>query len=106
VRHGRLASPASKWANILLVRKFDAASANGLTRAQWDAQERERVLMRYEKYVRESPELLDALHELSGQVLGCWCIGKFRRPSPDALVCHGEVLVKLWDEYVGNGPRS
>jgi Domain of unknown function (DUF4326) len=92
---------ASKWANPYTMRKFSAARTPDLTRAQWDAQERQRVLALYEQHVRESPELLNALHELTGAVMGCWCVGKVRQPSLGALVCHGEVLASLWDERVG-----
>lgn len=50
------------------------------------------VLRRYEGYVRTSPELMAALPELRGKVLGCWC-----EPHP----CHGHVLLKLLEETTG-----
>jgi Domain of unknown function (DUF4326) len=40
----------------------------------------------YELWVRENEELMAALAELRGKVLGCWC-------APRA--CHGDVLVRL-----------
>lgn len=40
----------------------------------------------YEQWLREQDELIDALDELRGLVLGCWC-------APRA--CHGDVLVRL-----------
>jgi hypothetical protein len=40
----------------------------------------------FERYLLETPQLLDALGELRGLVLGCWCA-----PRP----CHGGVLVRL-----------
>lgn len=40
----------------------------------------------YRAHVLNSPELLAALPELRGTVLGCWC-----KPGP----CHGDVLVEL-----------
>ena len=43
----------------------------------------------YEKYVRNTPFLLNSLHELKGVQLGCWCIG----------TCHGKVLINLFNEY-------
>lgn len=49
----------------------------------------ERILERYEAYVRGNPKLMSELHELAGKVLGCWC-------APHA--CHGDVLVRLADE--------
>jgi ribonuclease HI len=47
---------------------------------------RAEVLELYRKYVVRKPELMDALGELDGKVLGCWC-------APEA--CHGHVLLKL-----------
>ena len=51
--------------------------------------DRDRVIRLYEEYVRGSPELMKALPELKGKILGCWC-----HPLP----CHGNVLVKLIEE--------
>ena len=50
---------------------------------------REEVIDKYEKYIRNKPELLNALHELENKVLGCYC-------KPKA--CHGDILVKLIKE--------
>ena len=52
---------------------------------------REVVIQKYEKWIQNQPELLSALPELSGMVLGCWCA-----PMP----CHGEVLVKLSQKII------
>ena len=35
---------------------------------------------------------MNSLHELKGKQLGCWC-----KPG----VCHGDVLVKLYNEKYG-----
>ena len=43
----------------------------------------------YEKYVRHNAYLMNSLPELKGKKLGCWC-----HPNP----CHGDVLVKLYQE--------
>lgn len=51
--------------------------------------DRDEVIRKYEDYIRNSPELLEALPELKGKVLGCWC-----RPK----ACHGDVLIKLLKE--------
>lgn len=48
------------------------------------------AITRYEAYLRNTPELLARLHELKGKRLGCWC-----KPNP----CHGDVLVKLVEEF-------
>ena len=47
---------------------------------------REEVIAKYRDYIMLKPELLAALPELKGKVLGCWC-------SP--LACHGDVLAEL-----------
>ena len=50
---------------------------------------RTEVIARYERWLHARPELLEALPELAGKTLGCWC-------APHA--CHGEVLAKLAGE--------
>lgn len=45
-------------------------------------------LRRFEEYLVGNKELMAALPELKGKVLGCWCKNK---PSDK---CHGDVLVK------------
>lgn len=47
---------------------------------------REEVIEKYRAWLLGQPELLAALPELKGKVLGCWC-------APQA--CHGDVLVEL-----------
>lgn len=48
--------------------------------------DRATVIAQYRDWVLRQPELMAALPELRGKVLGCWC-------SPQA--CHGDVLVEL-----------
>lgn len=62
---------SSKWGNPFL------KGING-TRAE--------VIKKYKWWITTQPELLEALDELDGKVLGCWC-------KPKA--CHGDVLVEL-----------
>lgn len=50
---------------------------------------RAEVITKYEQYIRGKPELLDQLHLLRGQVLGCFC-----KP----LACHGDILIKILKE--------
>jgi hypothetical protein len=64
----------SKWGNPFRGKKWTA----------------EQSLDLYEKYIRQTPQLRESLHELEGKVLGCWC-----HPKP----CHAHVLVKLVEEY-------
>lgn len=47
---------------------------------------REEAIAKYEEYLLNTQELVDALPELKGKILGCWC-------KPKA--CHGDVLKKL-----------
>jgi len=52
-------------------------------------EDREAVVLLYEVYIRNNPELMRRLPELKGKRLGCYC-------KPKA--CHGDVLVKLVNE--------
>jgi len=64
----------SKWGNPFVM-------SNELDRAE--------VIRRYEDWIKTQPDLLAALPELRGKVLGCFC-------AP--LACHGDVLARLADE--------
>ncbi len=50
---------------------------------------REEVIRLYSDWIQDQKHLLDALSELKGKRLGCWC-------SPAA--CHGDILAKLADK--------
>jgi hypothetical protein len=50
---------------------------------------REEAIEKYRIWIQSQPELLSALPELRGKVLGCWC-------KPKA--CHGDVLVAMANE--------
>lgn len=54
----------------------------------------EDVLMAYEQHVRNSPSLISKLNTLRGQRLACFCA-----PRP----CHGDVLIRLVEEYAVGG---
>ena len=69
----------SKWGNPFVIGK-DGTRAEGIAK--------------YEAWLRTRPELIAALPELHGKVLGCWC-------SP--LPCHGDVLVRVSDEQAAGG---
>lgn len=49
---------------------------------------RQMALDAYRAHLEHSPDLLAALPELKGKVLGCWC-------KPEA--CHGDLLAELAD---------
>jgi hypothetical protein len=50
---------------------------------------REQVIALYEAWIKTQPDLMKALPELEGKILGCWCHPK---------ACHGDVLIKLITE--------
>ncbi len=70
-RHHVYIGRPSKWGNPFVVGRDGA---------------RGECIELYELWVRENEELMAALGELRGLVLGCWC-------APRA--CHGDVLVRL-----------
>jgi hypothetical protein len=47
---------------------------------------REQVIAQYREWVVRQTKLMDALPEIKGKILGCWC-----SPRP----CHGDILVEL-----------
>jgi hypothetical protein len=71
----------SKWGNPFAVKRG--------TRAAHIVPTVEEALDKYEEWLRSQPELMAALPELRGKVLGCWCA-----PGP----CHGDVLARLAEE--------
>ena len=70
-QNNRLGISASKWANPF-VENTDGT--------------RDEVIEKYRAWIVQQPELMAALPELKGKVLGCYC-------KPKA--CHGHVLVEL-----------
>lgn len=62
----------SKWANKYVIGKDGT---------------REEVIEKYRRDLLNNPKLLEDLHEIDGQILGCYC-------APD-FACHGEVLIEL-----------
>lgn len=69
--------PASKWANPFRVDECGLDVCLG----------------RYESHVRMRPDLMDSLHEIDDEVLGCWCHITPSLGIP--MKCHGDVLIKL-----------
>ena len=65
----------SKWKNPFIIGKDGT---------------REEVIKKYEKYIRNKPELLKDLNKLKNKLLGCYC-------KPD-YACHGDILIKLLKE--------
>lgn len=50
---------------------------------------REEVISKYEMHIMSRPDLIAALPELIGKILGCWC-------KPKA--CHGDILVRMVED--------
>lgn len=57
---------------------------------------RDEVIAKYAEWIKHQPELINALGELEGKILGCWC-----KPLHS---CHGEVLEKMVAERHNLGP--
>lgn len=54
---------------------------------------RSEVIALYDEWVRKQSDLIAALPELAGKILGCHCASKVNPKR-----CHGEVLLKLLKE--------
>lgn len=55
---------------------------------------REEVIKKFEHFARANQDVLNAIKGLKeNDVLGCWC-----KP----LACHGDVIVKLFNEFKGD----
>ena len=52
---------------------------------------RDEVISKYEIYIMQNRHLIDALPELIGKTLGCWC-------SPSA--CHGDILKIMVEDEI------
>jgi hypothetical protein len=82
----------SKWANPYKIGSTDYANERGddyhapLSRMD--------VIDRYRRRILGKPELLNALPELRGKPLACWCRRDGEAKSPHNL-CHGDVLIEL-----------
>ena len=63
----------SKWGNRFIIGKDGT---------------REEVIEKYREWLMTQQDLLDSLHELKGQRLGCWC-----KPKN----CHGDILAEMAD---------
>jgi len=58
------------------------------TLAKYKVSSRREAIEKYAEYIQTRPDLLLALRELKGKILGCWC-------SPQE--CHGHILANLAD---------
>ena len=79
IQRGGWSLSQSDWANPFTIKQCGSA---------------QEAILLYEKYIRnERPDLLQRIPDLYGKTLGCWC-----KPGP----CHGDILVKLFEEYKSN----
>ncbi len=56
---------------------------------------REEVIAKYREYILQNKELMAALPELKGKVLGCWCVTEPVSTIREHKQCHGEILLEL-----------
>ncbi len=63
-----------------------------LSESKWHNPKKYRSLDRYRKHVETNPELMEALGELLGKRIGCFC-------KPEAE-CHADVLIELCKEML------
>lgn len=70
----------SRWGNPFTHKTGTAAGIIVATR--------EEAVQAYANWIKTQPELLNALTELKGKTLGCWC-----KPA----ACHGDILAELAD---------
>lgn len=56
--------------------------------------------------LEKDPSLVDQLLALSGKNIGCWCVKAPTSSTEPPLVCHGQSIVRLFQEYDPNGKES
>lgn len=56
---------------------------------------KDEVLPRYAAWLKQQTELMEALYELKGKTLGCWC--KPAKGFQGKVLCHGQILAALAD---------
>lgn len=79
----------SKWGNPFV--RFGQSSRYRVIQV-------EEPLFEYERWLRQQPDLMAALPELAGKVLGCFCVRLEQKV--DREVCHGHVLIRVLKEQV------
>lgn len=84
----------------------------GLTGTKWgnpfklkNESERLSILKQHKEWLEDQEDLIAALPELSGHVLGCWCFtGKLEGEKwvGHGKACHGQNLIMAYIKYVKN----
>jgi hypothetical protein len=83
--------------NTIYIGRDMSYAAPGATESKWHnpytvkEHGRKQCLVLYERHLRNSPHLINSLPELEGKEMGCWC-----KP----LTCHGDIMEKLFKEFV------
>lgn len=83
----RFPSQSSLWANPYKIGKDGT---------------RNEVLLKFETYIRQklnNDNFRKKLLELKGKNLGCWCVSRVCSHENHDIVCHGQILTKILDEY-------
>lgn len=62
--------------------------------------DRGEVIAKYRAWVVQQPELMAALPELRGKVLGCWCKGT--GALGEDVACHGDILAELANREISS----
>lgn len=87
----------SKWGNPFV-------PTGGAARSKYPVREVDDPIAAYEAHVRASPDLVNALPELRGKTLGCFCVSSSTpQPERGRERCHAQVLVRLVAEFTCDG---
>lgn len=85
----------SKWGNPF------THIQDGKTLAKYIVGSRDEAIEAYREWIMTQEDLLNALPELKGKILGCWCVSEPITEIRDNKQCHGEILLQLILEREG-----
>jgi len=85
----------SKWGNPF------THIQDGKTLAKYIVGSRDEAIEAYREWIMTQEDLLNALPELKGKILGCWCVSEPITKIRDNKQCHGEILLQLILEREG-----
>lgn len=70
------------------------------TKAQYKVKDRAEAIAKYKQWLKAKPGLvIQAVRELRGKALGCWCVDDDGSDRKRAVVCHAQVLARMIDDY-------
>src|SRR5579872_5242311 len=70
------------------------------TKALYKVETRDEALTRYREWFESHCDIKKAYDDLYGETLGCFCCPK--DGFGDKLLCHGQILIELIEEYHTN----